>query len=69
VATGPARTVEVRGRIIAAGAYANRSFYDELPFTLVLGFVRNPDLGKSGAYPWICQDAELRIVETARRKS
>lgn len=69
VATGPARTVEVRGRVIAAGAYANRSFYDELPFTLILGFVRNPDLGKSGAYPWICQDAELKLVETPRRKS
>ena len=68
VRTGLARTVEVRGRIVAAGAYANRSFYEEVPFTLVLGLVRNPDLGKSGAYPWICQDAELKINEKPRRK-
>jgi hypothetical protein len=62
VRAGTSRIVEVRGRVIAAGAFANRSFYDEPPFTLVLTLARNPDVGKSGAYPWICSDVDLRMV-------
>lgn len=60
------RIVEVRGRVVMAGAYANRSFYDEPPFTLVLTFVRNPDLGKTAAYPWICNDVDLKITVADR---
>lgn len=68
VPAGEHRIVEVRGRIIAAGAFANRSFYDEPPFTLALTFKRNPDLGKAGAYPWICDDFDLRIETSERKK-
>jgi len=35
VKAGYLRVVEARGRLIRAGAYAGRSFYEELPFTLV----------------------------------
>lgn len=68
VRAGAGRIVEVRGRVITAGAYANRSFYEEVPFALVLSLIRNPDLGKSGVYPWICQDAELKLVENSRKR-
>lgn len=68
VRAGTSRIVEVRGRIIAAGAFANRSFYDEPPFTLVMTFVRNPDLGNAGAYPWICNDVDLRFEGRPRRR-
>lgn len=63
VAAGSGRIVEVRGRIVQAGAYANRTFYDEPAFTLVLTFGRNPDIGKAGAYPWICTDFDLKIAQ------
>lgn len=62
VRAGASRIVEVRGRIVTAGAYANRSFYDEPAFTLVLTFVRNPDLGRAGAYPWVCDEAVLKLA-------
>lgn len=61
VAAGSSRLVEVRGRLVMAGAYASRSFYDEQAFRLVLTMVRNPDLGKSGAYPWVCNDLDLKL--------
>jgi hypothetical protein len=69
VPAGSSRIVEIRGRVVIAGAYANRSFYDEPAFVLVLTLIRNPDLGKSGAYPWICNDVDLRLatVDGARR--
>ena len=63
VKAGSLRVVEARGRIIRAGAYAGRSFYEEIPFTLVLSFKRNPDLGKTGAYPWICEDLDITTGE------
>jgi len=66
VRAGAKRIVEVRGRVVSAGAYAGRSFYDELPFTLVLTLRRNPDLGKAGAYPWICEDFDLTMKEALR---
>lgn len=62
ITAGASRIVEVRGRVVMAGAYANRSFYDEPGFVLVLTFVRNPDLGKAGAYPWVCNDVDLRLA-------
>lgn len=65
VKAGNHRVVETRGRIIRAGAYAGRSFYEEIPFTLVLSFRRNPDLGKAGAYPWICEDLDIQAGEGA----
>lgn len=68
VPAGATRIVEVRGRVVAAGAFANRSFYSEPPFTLVLTFIRNPDLGKSGAYPWVCNDVELKILNPEQAK-
>ncbi|PTX91340.1 hypothetical protein DB354_15700 [Opitutus sp. ER46] len=67
VPAGANRLIEVRGRIIMAGAYANRSFYDERPFTLALTLGRNPDLGQAGAYPWVCQDVDLRVTEAERK--
>lgn len=67
VVAANARLVEVRGRIISAGAYANKSFYDEPGFVLVLTFIRNPDLTKAGAYPWICDDFEIKLRESPRR--
>ena len=69
VAAGASRIVEVHGRLVIAGAYANRSFFDEPNFTLVLTLIRNPDLGKAGAYPWVCNDVDLKIatVERTRR--
>ena len=63
VKAGSLRVVEARGRIIRAGAYAGRSFYEEVPFTLVLSFKRNPELGKAGAYPWLCEDLDLETGE------
>lgn len=68
VPTGNARMVEVRGRIVTAGAFANRSFFQQPPFALVLTLVRNPDLGKAGAYPWICDDVELKLGDDRPRK-
>jgi len=68
VPTGSARTVEVHGRVVMAGAFANRSFFDQPGFTLVLTFVRNPDLGKAGAYPWVCNDLELKLETKERSK-
>lgn len=68
VRAGDHRLIEVRGRIIAAGAFANRSFYDEPPFTLVLTFERNSDIGKAGAYPWICDDFDLKVENLDSRK-
>ncbi len=69
VAAGANRIVEVHGRVVMAGAYANRSFFEEPAFTLVLTLIRNPDLGKAGAYPWVCNDTDLRITtpEPGRR--
>lgn len=64
VVAGSNRIVEIKGRLVMAGAYANRSFYHEPPFTLVLTLIRNPDLGKAGAYPWVCSEADLKIEET-----
>lgn len=61
VPAGMRRIVEVRGRIVSAGAFANRSFVTDHPFTLVLTFMRNPDLGKIGAYPWVCNDIDVKI--------
>lgn len=66
VRAGANRLVEVRGRVVSAGAYAGRTFYDEPPFTLVLVFRRNPNLGAAGAYPWICDDFELNLNDTPR---
>ena len=63
VKAGVERIVEVRGRLVRAGAYAGKSFYDEVPFRLVLTYVRNPDLGKAGSYPWVCQEFELKVKE------
>jgi len=60
VRAGDSRLVEVRGRLVIAGAYANHSFYEESPFVLVLTFAKNRDLARSGAYPWICEDFELK---------
>lgn len=68
VRAGASRIVEVRGRIIAAGAFANRSFYDEPPFTLVMTFVRNPNLSNAAAYPWICNDVDLQVQTAPRGK-
>ncbi len=69
VPAGHSRIVEVHGRIVSAGAFANRAFVNEPPFTLVLTFVRNPDLGKANAYPWICDDVDLKVqnLEHAKR--
>jgi hypothetical protein len=61
VRAGNSRLVDVRGRLVCAGAYAGRSFYDEVPFVLVLRFRRNPDMGKSGSYPWVCEDYDLSM--------
>lgn len=61
--TGSARMVEVRGRVVTAGVFANRSFYQQPTFALVLTLVRNPDLGKAGAYPWICDDVQLKLED------
>lgn len=66
VKAGSLRVVETRGRLVRAGAFAGRSFYDETPFTLILSFRRNPDLGKAGAYPWICEDFDLELKEPVR---
>lgn len=66
VRAGTKRIVEVRGRVVSAGAYAGKSFYDELPFVLVLTLRRNPDLGKAGAYPWLCEDFDLTLREALR---
>jgi hypothetical protein len=66
VRAGAKRIVEVRGRIVSAGAYAGRSFYDELPFVLVLTLRRNPDLGKAGSYPWLCEDFDLTLKEALK---
>ena len=63
VRAGSLRIVEVRGRLVSAGAYAGHGFTDEIPFTLVLSFKRNPDLGKAGAYPWICDQFDLNLKE------
>jgi hypothetical protein len=68
VTAGPARIVEVRGRIVAAGAFASRTFFSEPPFTMVLTLIRNPDLGKTGAYPWVCNDVDLRLQPSDRAK-
>lgn len=68
VKAGSLRIVETRGRLIRAGAYAGRSFYDEVPFILVLSFRRNPDLGKAGAYPWICEDVDIETREPPRER-
>ena len=62
VPAGSARIVEVHGRLVMAGAFANRTFFSEPSFTLVLTFVRNPDLGKAGAYPWVANDFVLRLT-------
>ena len=62
VTAGAARIIEVRGRLVMAGAFANRTFFSEPPFTLVLTFVRNPDVGKAGAYPWVGNDVDLRLA-------
>lgn len=66
VPAGKLRIVETRGRLIRAGAYAGRSFYEEIPFTLVLSFKKNPDLGKTAAYPWLCEDLDLQVGEARR---
>lgn len=66
VPAASSRIVEVRGRVVMAGAYANRSFYDEPSFTLVLTFIRNSDIGKSGAYPWVCNDVDIKIAAAER---
>lgn len=68
VPAGANRIVEVRGRVVIAGAYANRSFYDEPAFTLVLTLMRNPDLGKSGAYPWVCDEVDLKVAAVDRER-
>jgi hypothetical protein len=68
VAAGAARLVEVHGRVIVAGAYANRSFYEEIPFVVVLTMIRNADIGKSGAYPWVCNDIDLKLAQPASRR-
>lgn len=60
VKAGETRVVKVGGRIIRAGAYAGRSFYEETPFAAVLSFVRNPNLAGANAYPWICDEFELK---------
>lgn len=67
IPAGATRIVEIRGRLVTAGAYANRSFYEEPAFTLVLSLIRNPDLGKAGAYPWVCNDPDLKIATTDRK--
>jgi hypothetical protein len=67
VAAGSNRIVEVKGRLVVAGAYAGRSFYDEPDYRLVFTFERNPDLGKAGAYPWVCSDVEIKVTKEARR--
>lgn len=63
VKAGSLRVVETRGRLVRAGAYAGRSFYEEVPFILILSFRRNPELGKAAAYPWLCEDVDLEIRE------
>jgi hypothetical protein len=63
VRAGDSRMIEVRGRLVSAGAYANHSFYDETAFIFVLTYVKNPDMSKAGAYPWICADFELKLRE------
>lgn len=67
VPAGETRILEVRGRLVTAGAYANRSFYEEPPFRVVFTFIRNPDLGKAGAYPWVCNELEVTIEELPRK--
>lgn len=67
VAAAANRLIEIHGRVVMAGAFANRSFYDESSFTLVLTFGRNPDLGKIGAYPWLCQDFDLKLATRDRK--
>lgn len=66
VKAGSNRLVEVRGRVVCVGAYAGQSFYDEPPFSMVLVFRKNPNLGKAGAYPWICDDFELRLNDSPK---
>ena len=66
VAAGSHRIVEVKGRLVMAGAYAGRSFYDEPDYRLVFTFERNPDLGKAGAYPWVCSDVGIKVTKEAR---
>lgn len=68
VVAGANRIVEVHGRVVMAGAYANRSFFDEPTFALVLTLIRNPDLGKAGAYPWVCNEVDLKIATTERAR-
>lgn len=63
VVAGDARLVEVRGRLITAGAFGGQAFYQEPAFALLLTYRRNPNLGQVGAYPWICEDVELKIDE------
>lgn len=68
VSVGGSRMVEVRGRVFVAGAFGGRTFVIDPPFTLVLTFGRNPDIGKSAAYPWIATDADLKLRMGERGK-
>lgn len=63
VVAGDARLVEVRGRLVSAGAFGGQAFYNEPPFVLLLTFRRNPNLGQAGAFPWICHDVDLSIKD------
>ncbi|MFA5264387.1 MAG: hypothetical protein WC378_11215 [Opitutaceae bacterium] len=63
VPAGDTRIVEVKGRLVSAGAYAGRTFYDEPPFTIVLTFRKNSDFSKAGAYPWVCEDFDLDLQD------
>lgn len=68
VPAGSNRIIEIRGRLVIAGAFARRSFAQEAAYTLVLTLERNPDIGKSGAYPWVCNDIDLRIADAERSR-
>jgi hypothetical protein len=67
VTDGSARLVEIRGLLATNGQFAGRLIYEEPPFTLSLRFERNPDLGMSGAYPWIITDVRVDLGEAASR--
>lgn len=67
IEAGHSRLVEVKGRVVIAGAYSGKSFYDEKEFTLTLTYGRNPDLGKAGAYPWIIEDFDLSYSGEAKK--
>lgn len=67
VAAAADRLVEVRGRLIMAGAYSGKVFYDEQEFRLTLTFTRNRNAGNAASYPWVVDEFDLRFDKEGRR--